>query len=381
MAIGSANENDRILAMSLRIALVAGCPYPVPQGSQAFIRENALALQKRGHEVHIIVYGYGTGPITDNFQFHRCPDVPGSRRTTAGPSFKKLWLDLLMIRTVRKVCREHNIQVIFAHNYEGLLISLMSGFRPIIYHAHNAMSDELPYYFNSGKKFFHVLGDYIDRHLPQKADYVVVPHERLGANLLIKGCKKEKLRIIPPPVDLTPFPVSQVNKDKIPPILYTGNLDKYQNLDFLFRVVERVRTSIPETRFIIGSFEKQDVPGAEVVYIGTFDSLKKLLEEDSVVVIPRVSWSGYPIKLLNAMASRKPVVCCESSAYGIKHGFNGIIVPDNNEELFAQSLITLMTTPSLREELGKNAREHIKTEHNPEKIGRELEELCLSCIL
>ncbi len=154
--------------MSLRIALVAGCPYPVPQGSQAFIRENALALQKRGHEVHIIVYGYGTGPITDNFQFHRCPDVPGSRRTTAGPSFKKLWLDLLMIRTVRKVCREHNIQVIFAHNYEGLLISLMSGFRPIIYHAHNAMSDELPYYFYSGKKFLHVLGDYIDRHIHKK---------------------------------------------------------------------------------------------------------------------------------------------------------------------------------------------------------------------
>lgn len=366
--------------MSLKIALVAGCPYPVPQGSQAFIRENALSLQKRGHEVHLIVYGYGTSFSVDNFKIHRCPNIPGENRTSAGPSLKKVWLDLLMVKTVKKVCREQNIQILFAHNYEGLIIALMSGFHPIIYHAHNAMSDELPYYFNKGKNFFYLLGNYIDKKFPPKADYVIAPHERLGANLILKGIKKEKLRIIPPPIDSASFPRSQIKNDGIPPILYTGNLDKYQNLDFLFRVVERVRKNIPDARLIIGTFEKKEIQGAEVVHIGTFDSLKKLLEEDSIMTIPRVSWSGYPIKLLNAMASGKPVVCCESCSYGIKNGYNGIVTPDNDEESFAQGLITLMKTPSLREELGKNARETIQVKHNPDIVGKALENLCLSCI-
>ncbi|MGC8737354.1 MAG: glycosyltransferase family 4 protein [Candidatus Hydrogenedens sp.] len=366
--------------MSLKIAFVAGCPYPVPQGSQAFIRENALALQKRGHDIHLIVYGYGTNHSTDNFQIHRCPNILGENRTSAGPSIKKIWLDLLMVKTVQKVCHEQKIQVLFAHNYEGLIIALLSGFRPVIYHAHNAMSDELPYYFNRGKNFFALLGKYIDMKFPQKANYIITPHERLGANLLLKGIKKEKLCIIPPPVDSISFPVSQIQKDILPPILYTGNLDQYQNLDFLFHVIDRVRKEIPETRLIIGTFEKQKIQGAELVHIGTFDSLKKLLKEDSIMAIPRVSWSGYPIKLLNAMASGKPIVCCESSAYGIQNGFNGIVVPDNDIESFAQSLITLMKTPSLREELGKNARNTIQVKHNPEIIGKTLEDLCLLCI-
>lgn len=380
MVINPTNESNRLLAMSLKIALLAGCPYPVPQGSQAFIRENALALQKRGHDIHLIVYGYGAGPSVDNFMIHRCPNIPRGNRTSAGPSFKKIGIDLLMVKTVKRVCREQNIRVLFAHNYEGLIISLMSGFRPIIYHAHNAMSDELPYYFNKGKTFFHLLGNYIDKKFPTKADYVIVPHERLGANLILKGIKKEKLRIIPPPVDSASFPISQIKNEGIPPILYTGNLDKYQNLDFLFRVVERIRKQIPEARLIIGTFEKKEIQGAEVVHIGTFDSLKKLLEEDSIMAIPRVSWSGYPIKLLNAMASGKPVVCCESSSYGIKSGFNGIVVPDNDEEGFTQAVITLIKSPSLRAELGKNARESIQIKHNPDIVGKELEELCFSCI-
>ncbi len=380
MVINSADESDRILAITMKIGFVAGCPYPVPQGSQAFIRENALTLKKRGHEIHLIVYGHGVGQITDDFIIHRSPNLPGVQKISAGPSLKKICLDLLMVKTLKDVCKKHQLQVLFAHNYEGLLISLLAGIRPIIYHAHNVMSDELPYYFNSKGNFFGVLGNFLDTNFPKRANYIIVPHERLAGNLILKGCKKEKIRVIPPPIDIDYFPVSKIKKEALPSILYTGNLDKYQNIEFLFKVVKRVRETIPETRFVIGTFEKINIPDAEVIHIGTFDSLKKLLEEDSIMAIPRTSWSGYPIKLLNGMASAKPVVCCEGSAYGIKHGFNGLIVANNDEDSFANSLVTLMTNPRLREELGKNARETIEKYNNPEIIGKALEDLALKCI-
>lgn len=366
--------------MSLRIGLIAGCPYPVPQGSQAFIRENALALKKRGHSVHLIVYGYGLGTPVNDFPIHRCTNLPGANKTQAGPSLKKIGLDLLMVKTLREVWKKEQLQVVFAHNYEGLAITILSGLKPIIYHAHNAMSDELPYYFTRGKAIMAKFGQWLDRYLPSRADLVVVPHERLAGHLVLKGCPKNKIRVIPPPIDLSQFPISKVQPNTMPPIVYTGNLDQYQNLEFLFRVIRRVREQIPETRFIIGTAEKVSFPDAEVVQIGTFDSLNKLLEQDSIMAIPRISWSGYPIKLLNAMASAKPVVCCSSSAYPITDKVNGLIVPDNDEQAFAEALLLLMKTPKLRAELGKSARETVKQHNNPERIGQMLEELAYTCI-
>ena len=51
--------------MKLRVAMVSACPYPVPQGSQVFLRETALTLLNLGHEVHLVVYGYGVGEEED----------------------------------------------------------------------------------------------------------------------------------------------------------------------------------------------------------------------------------------------------------------------------------------------------------------------------
>jgi hypothetical protein len=52
------------------------------------------------------------------------------------------------------------------------------------------------------------------------------------------------------------------------------------------------------------------------------------LAPDAVVACPRVSWSGYPIKLLNAMAAGKAIVACASAAYPLTHERDGLVVPD-----------------------------------------------------
>ncbi|MCX8063838.1 MAG: glycosyltransferase family 4 protein [Candidatus Hydrogenedentes bacterium] len=366
--------------MNLKVGLVAGCPYPVPQGSQIFIKENALALKRLGNEIHLIVYGYGTGATNEDIYIHRAPNPLSYHRTSSGPSIKKVFLDLMMIKTLKDVCKTHDIQVIFAHNYEGLLISLISGFRPIIYHAHNAMSDELPYYFNRFPNSLRTIGDILDKTLPKKADFIVVPHEKLAAHLILRGCKKSKVKVIPPPIDVSEFAVSKVNKDKIPPIIYTGNLDKYQNIKLLLKAFHRVKNEIKESRLIIGTHEEVKIDGVETIPVKNIDSLKRLLADDSIIAIPRVSWSGYPIKILNAMACAKPIVCCKGSAYGIKNGVNGLIVENDDEKEFAKALITLLREPELREKLGKEARSTVEKVNNPQTIGEQLQSLALLCV-
>ena len=113
------------------------------------------------------------------------------------------------------------------------------------------------------------------------------------------------------------------------------------------------------------------------MYTPDFDALRPLLAEDSVFAVPRVSWSGYPIKLLNAMAAGKAIVACESAAYPLLDRVSGLIVPDNDAAAFAEALHELVTNPKLRAELGRNARETILAEHRPDLVAEQIETLDL----
>ena len=364
--------------MKLRIALVGACPFPVPQGSQVFIRDNALALQDRGHEVHLVVYGYGEGRDASGLTIHRCRRIPGEGKTAAGPSLAKPFQDLAMVLKLRQVVERHRIDAVIAHNYEALLVGLAAGKRPLIYHAHNAMSDELPYYFRwtaAPAK----LGRWLDRTFPRRADRVIVPHQRLAGHLVVRGCAHDKITVIPPPLDARDFEVCTVG-DALPPVLYTGNLDAYQNLGLLFASMERVRKRFPEARLRIATAEEASFPDAEVVSVKGFDSLHRVLAEDSVLALPRVSWSGYPIKLLNAMAAGKAIVACQSAAYPLTHEVDAIIVPDDDVAAFTDALIRLMLDPKLRRKLGAAARAKVEREHEPEAVGRRLEAVVLGAM-
>lgn len=364
--------------MSLCIAVVGACPFPVPQGSQVFLRDTALSFKRRGHDVHLVVYGHGLGVDQSGLRVHRSRGIPLFRKTAAGPSPAKPLLDAMLCMTLRRIVREYPVDLVCAHNYEALLVALAVGKRPILYHAHNAMSDELPYYFRA-QRMAERAGRWLDRQFPRRADCVIVPHPRLAGHLILRGCDHGKIQVVAPPLDVHLFEPCSIGVET-PPVLYAGNLDTYQNLSLLFAAMTQVRQRLPEARLLIATAERAHIPGAEVVPIPGFDSLHRLLARDAVFAVPRVSWSGYPIKLLNAMAAGMAIVACKSAAYPIIHEHNGLIVQDNDAAAFAAALLLLMQNPKLRKELGRNARDTIAKDHKPEDIAERLETIALSLL-
>jgi len=357
-------------SLTWRIAFVNACPYPLPQGSQILFRDTALALKHRGHDANLVVYGYGVGKETSGLPIHRCARIPGVRRTASGPSLAKPFMDAALVQTLRRVIRDQKIDIVHAHNYEGLMVALAAGKRPIVYHAHNAMADELPYFTSFGKW----VGRWFDRTFPKRADAVIVPHSRLADYLITCGCHPSKVNLIFPGVNVSAFKEAPVAQ-KMPPVLYTGNLDAYQNLGFLKKVMARIRDTAPQARLIIATAPHADFPQAEIANASDLKRLSVVLAQDCVVVCPRVSWSGYPIKLLNAMAAGKAIVACQSAAYPLANEKNGLVVPDNNVPAFAQAVLRLMTDTDLRSRLGSCARETVIHYHDPDSIAAEIEEI------
>ncbi|MCK5861151.1 MAG: glycosyltransferase family 4 protein [Candidatus Hydrogenedentes bacterium] len=363
--------------MKLRIAMVGACPYPAPQGSQVFMRNTAQCLQHAGHEVHLVVYGYGVGTDHSGLRIHRAARLPFATKTAPGPSIAKPFQDITLTYALHRVIEKHHIQVVCAHNYEALFAALLTRKRPLIYFAHNAMSDELPYFLHH-PNITEEIGNFLDRRFPHRADAVIAPHRRLAGHLVVRGCEQDQVNVVPPPIEAQWFDPSPLDTSSTPPVIYTGNLDAYQNLPLLFDAMKLVRNKRPETRLIIATAEKAKGLDAEIAPIMGFDTLYRFLAQDAVFAAPRVSWSGYPIKMLNAMAAGKAVVACESAAYPITHEETGLIVPDNDVHAYAAALLQLIENPNLRARLGAKARETILEKHHPEAVARQLEEIALA---
>jgi glycosyltransferase involved in cell wall biosynthesis len=163
--------------------------------------------------------------------------------------------------------------------------------------------------------------------------------------------------------------------------VYAGNLDEYQNLGLLYRAMELVLAEVPGTELVVVTPDPRIVETrglvehARVVRTHVLADVVRQLQRDIIFACPRISWSGYPIKLLNAMAAGLAIVCCESSAHPLTHQYNGLIVPDGDAEAFAQSVLRLMSDPDLRRNLGANARKTAEERHTLGVVSRKLGEV------
>ncbi len=351
----------------LNVAVVGACPFPVPQGSQVFLGDCARMIRDAGHAAHLVVYGYASGPDPEDLHIHRAWNPPWASRLEAGPSWAKPLQDAVLARRLRDVVRRERIDIVDAHNYEALIVAVLAGTRPLVYHAHNAMADELPHFL--GDRAGTALGRWLDRTWPRRADWVIAPHARLRDYLVECGCAPERISVIPPSVDVRLFESVSKRVDR-PPVLYAGNCDAYQNLGLLDAVMERVRRGIPGAELRIATVAKRTpIPGTLIRTPDTA-SLDSVLREDSVFVCPRISWSGYPIKLLNAMAAAQAIVCCAGSAHPLTDEQDGLVVPDNDAEAFAEAVTRLLGDAGLRRRLGGNARRTAELNHLPAEIGR-----------
>jgi len=243
------------------------------------------------------------------------------------------------------------------------------------------MEDELPHYFRGVGRRVAGFGRWLDATFPRRADRVIAPHGVLASYLIhVAGCTPDRVAVIPPPADLDDFDPPAPPGDN-PAVVYVGNLDAYQNLDLLYRAMERVWERRPHTPFRIGTASQlpagRPAPpaAAQVLPVPDLDALRALLRDDSVVAVPRVSWSGYPIKLLNAMAAGRPVVACRGCAHPIIDGETGIVVSDNDVDAFVQALIALLDDKVRRARMGEAARSHVRSHHAPAAIAAEIEAL------
>ncbi len=111
---------------------------------------------------------------------------------------------------------------------------------------------------------------------------------------------------------------------------------------------------------------------------GFIDDLEAQAVKTGILVSPISAGSGIRIKILEMMALGIPVITTKKGAQGIDYeGKKCLFIADTDEKII-QACVELSTNPSLRSELGKNAKNYISIYHSPTTIAKQLDEFLQS---
>lgn len=360
-----------------RVAVVAACPFPSLRGSQVLVRELAAGLAHAGHAVHVVTYptAQHLAPV-ERIAIHRVRKLPGL--WTAHPfGWQKLVLDLLLAWRLLGVVRRQRIEVIHAHNVEAPLMAFavrwLTGV-PVVYHAHNALADELPCYFRRApsRRAARWIGAALDRALARGADGVIALSDRLAAYLAARGAAG-RVAVVPPAAPRLAALEPRPARGAAPLVMYGGNLDPYQDVGCLMEAFLRLRAAEPQARLVLVTHRGAHPrtarcaerlacqPGVGVEQVSSFAAVARRLAQADVLVCPRGSWSGFPIKVLNYMALGRPIVHARASAHAIDDGITGLLVDDGDSGALARAMLRVVRDPSLGARLGRQAR-HVARE-------------------
>ncbi len=380
-----------------RVAIVAACPFPTLQGSQLLIRRLAQGLRARGHDPVVVTYAEGLEEALAEFPVRRIPRLPGLRALGSGPRPAKLVLDAALLLRLLDVVKRDGIEVMHAHNYEAAMIGLaarrLTGV-PLIYHSHNALAEELPTYFRSrtARRWARVVGAIADREVPRRADHCIAICRELVGFLRARGVGEEAIEVIPPGGSPEEFPACSLAEvatirarfgfGERPVLLYTGNVDGYQNLELLLASIGIVHRTNRDALLVLATHAApRDLPphlrhlpeGVRIVTAGDFATVRDLIRVADLALCPRREWSGFPMKLLNYMAAAKAVVVSAGSAKAVHHGTNGVVVDADGPEAYAAAILDLLADPARRRILGTAARRTVEDEYGWERVIDQVE--------
>ena len=375
------------------IAMVAACPFPYQRGTPIRILRLAEALSRKGHDVHVVTYHLGDEAGEVPFRIHRIPKIRTYRKCSPGPTYQKLLVvNTFLANKLSHVLKNHKIDLVHAHHYEGLLVSTLvrkGKKHPLVYDAHTLLESELPYYgLGLPRRAKTEIGRFFDRSMPKWANHIITVTDEIKTKLV------HHARISPMDVTVAmngieweSFEVntegSQFFKKKGKTLVFAGSFAPYQGIELLLSAFQHVRTRRQDVRLLIISdspFDQFENMAAQlnirehIDFIPSeFNTLPMHLAGADIALHPRVACDGIPQKLLNYMAAGKAIVSFQSSAKTIEHGRTGWIVEDGDLSAFAEAILQLLDDDLHARKLGAQAKDHAQKEYSWEKTAEKVE--------
>ncbi len=333
-----------------------------------YLAGQVRALADRGHRVALAVYGAGEGGSIAGVELLRARSVPLARFHTGGLHWSRPLGDLALARVVRRYCAQHPVDIIHAHNVEGPLVARLARTgRPIVYDLHTTMVQELPCHLPRWlRPLGRPMGALVDGLALRVADAGCAISPRAERRLRRAGFP---VRLVGPgvdPNDLKPGPDPR-RRLGLPArfVIYTGNLDRYQDLPILLRAMEGLDVPLV---VVTGSPDPLP-PWVRVIRSRSYRDAIDALSVATLAVIPRRDCAGFPIKLLNQLGMGCPTVMLASAALPLP----GVVIAEPSQ--LRSTVRELLADPVRLARLGADGRRAVREGWTWSKRAERLEAL------
>lgn len=225
------------------------------------------------------------------------------------------------------------------------------------------------------------------------ADHIFVQSEQMKKDMVAEGADPDRMTAVPmgvEPLDLTP--ATKLNQTY--QMIYLGTLLQTRQLDFLVRVLARVREALPEaTLLMVGP---EELPGDQEILIA---EAKRLGVEDALILtgrLPRdtalqhvadsdVCFSPFlptpilnstsPTKLVEYLSLKRPVVANDHPEQKmVLNASGGGICVQYDEEQFSNAAIEILNNPERSLAMGEAGYEYVMANRSYSAIADALEQ-------
>ncbi len=338
--------------------VLLACPYSwdAPGGVQVHVRQLAVELRARGHEV--LVLAPGERPAAD----------PWIR--VVGRPFRVPYRG-----TVAPICFS-------ARSWRRIRAALRS-FRPDLVHVHEPLtpSTSMLVVRAAGVPVVATFHAHLDRSrlLAVAAPALRPTWRRIDRCIAVSEAAAEfvscafpgRLAIVPNGVDVRMFEEPGASASGLPPgrrLLWVGRLDPQKGFPVAVRAFARLAPEFPDLSFVVagdgrdrgavGMLDEADARRVVVLGSVPHERLPAYHAAADVFVSSATGQESFGLVLVEAMAAGVPVVASDIAGYRevVRDGIDGVLVPPGDPSALAAAVRRVLEDPALAKLLTENSR-------------------------
>ena len=382
----------------MRVLVVAPTPFFSDRGTHIRILEEALALEKRGHEVTIATYHIGQD-LPESLGSHI--DVRRIRRLLfwyhkleAGPDWQKIILDLLLIKKVFFLARTKRPDIIHGHLHEGALIAWIvqkllfwRGIK-VVADFHGSLTKEMVSHRYLRASGLEKVFQWIERLIDNMGDAAVTSSWN-NAEEIRKARKDGEVEVLLDGTRLSMFDglssKEEIRKRYNVPadavvVTYTGAFIRNKGIHFFLEALPIVSAQYPNAHFVLSGFPldliENEIPETvrervTIISPSPYFDLPKILKMSDIGVDPKEEATREASgKTLQYMGAGLPVACFDTGNNREYLGEGGSYAGETTATSLASAIGRLVQDESFRLRDGQLNRERavqFSWEKNAEK--------------
>jgi glycosyltransferase involved in cell wall biosynthesis len=322
----------------MKILVIAPTPFFADRGTHIRILEEALALEKRGHNVIIATYHIGNDvkrKIRTDINTRRILKLLfWYRKLEPGPDWQKIFLDIMLIRKTFFLARTEHPDILHGHIHEGVLIGwivkklLFWRKMKLVADFHGSLVKEMESHGYIKNLFLKIIFGFLEKKIDRLGDFAIASSWE-NTEAIKKFRIKGKIETVPDGVNLDHYQKmpskEELKKElEIPAgkivVVYTGALVENKGVGYLLESIKKITASNKGIFFIIGGYPVEYIENyitqndlknfVRMISPLSYFELPKILLASDIGIDPKdITVNQASGKILQYMAAGLPVVC------------------------------------------------------------------------